>query len=96
MQTKRGEGVKIPRTRGCHLWNSPKAHLKPPGTGAPFPMHQDYGYFPFKNDSMVAAFIHLDDSDPDNGGLAVYPGSHKIGPLEDKGKQINNSPVVKL
>ena len=25
-----------------------KAHLKPPGTGAPFPMHQDYGYFPFK------------------------------------------------
>ena len=69
------------------LLHHTKAHLKPPGTGAPFPMHQDHGYFPFKNDSMVAAFIHLDDSDPSNGGLAVYPGSHKNGPLEDKGKQ---------
>ena len=36
---------------------------------------------------MVSAFIHLDDSDPDNGGLAVYPGSHKLGPLEDKASE---------
>ena len=71
------------------LLHHTKAHLKPPGTGAPFPMHQDYGYFPFKNDSMVAAFVHLDDSDPNNGGLAVYPGSHKHGPLEDKGEQFS-------
>lgn len=32
---------------------------------------------------MVAVFIHLDDSDVQNGGLAVFPGSHKLGPLEN-------------
>ncbi len=32
---------------------------------------------------MVAVFIHLDDSDIENGGLAVFPGSHKLGPLEN-------------
>lgn len=44
---------------------------------------KDYHYFPFKDDSMVAVFIHLDDSDVENGGLAVFPGSHKLGPLEN-------------
>ena len=24
---------------------------------------------------MVAVFIHLDDTDSDNGGLAVFPGN---------------------
>ncbi|XP_046643773.1 phytanoyl-CoA dioxygenase, peroxisomal-like isoform X1 [Daphnia pulicaria] len=67
------------------LLHHTKAHLKPPGKGSPFPMHQDYQYFPYKNDSLVAVFIHLDDTNMENGGLAVYPGSHKLGPLEDKG-----------
>ena len=49
-------------------------------------MHQDYHYFPYVNDSMVAIFIHLDDTNVENGGLAVFPGSHKNGPLEDKSK----------
>lgn len=44
---------------------------------------KDYHYFPFKNDSMVAVFIHLDDSDIENGGLAVFSGSHKLGPQEN-------------
>jgi len=43
---------------------------------------QDYPYFPFKNHTMVAVFINLDDSDPENGGLAAFPGSHKLGPLD--------------
>lgn len=34
---------------------------------------------------MVAVFIHLDDTSMENGGLAVYPGSHHLGPLEDRG-----------
>ena len=46
-------------------------------------LFQDYQYFPYKNDSMVAVFINLDDSSPENGGLCVYPGSHKLGPMED-------------
>jgi len=35
---------------------------------------------------MIAIFINLDDSNPDNGGLAVFPGSHKLGPQEDTSK----------
>ena len=29
---------------------------------------------------MLAIFIHLDDTDPSNGGLGVFPGSHLRGP----------------
>ena len=65
------------------LLHHTKAHLKPPGIGAPFPMHQDYHYFPYEKDSMLAVFLHLDDTTPENGGLAVFPGSHKLGPLPD-------------
>ncbi|MCL4151356.1 UNVERIFIED_CONTAM: hypothetical protein GTU68_000371 [Idotea baltica] len=65
------------------LLHHTKAHLKPPGTGSPFPMHQDYHYFPFKNDSMIAVFISVDESSPVNGGLCVYPGSHLLGPQKD-------------
>ena len=57
-----------------------KAHLKPAKEGAPFPTHQDYHYFPYNHDSMMAIFVHLDDTDPTNGGLGVFPGSHLQGP----------------
>ncbi|GLH13258.1 Phytanoyl-CoA dioxygenase, peroxisomal [Gryllus bimaculatus] len=69
------------------LLHHTKAHLKPPSKGAPYLMHQDYHYFPFKKHSMVAVFIHMDDTTPENGGLCVYPGSHKLGPLYDKGSE---------
>ena len=49
-------------------------------------MHQDYHYFPYEKNSMIAIFVHLDDSDVENGGLAVFPGSHKMGPLKDMSK----------
>lgn len=45
------------------------------------PCLQDYPYFPYKNHSMCAVFLHMDDTTPENGGLCVYPGSHKLGPL---------------
>ncbi|XP_012273386.1 uncharacterized protein LOC105695918 [Orussus abietinus] len=67
------------------LLHHTKAHIKPPEKGAPYLMHQDYHYFPFKKHSMLAVFLHLDDTTPENGGLAVYPGSHKLGPLQDHG-----------
>ncbi|KAJ9589693.1 hypothetical protein L9F63_017099, partial [Diploptera punctata] len=67
------------------LLHHTKAHLKPPQKGAPYLMHQDYHYFPYKKHSMVAAFVHMEDTTPENGGLAVYPGSHKLGPLKDFG-----------
>eukprot|EP00118_Oscarella_pearsei_P028225 m.1721 g.1721 ORF g.1721 m.1721 type:complete len:283 (+) comp7754_c0_seq2:163-1011(+) len=64
-----------------------KAHVKPPHHGSRFPMHQDYQYFPHAKHSMVAVFVHLEDVSVENGCLAVYPGSHKLGPLPDFGSQ---------
>src|ERR1051325_1012873 len=58
-----------------------KYHVKPPAVGAPFPMHQDYPYFPHEAHTMLAAAIHIDAANVENGCLCVVPGSHKLGPL---------------
>jgi phytanoyl-CoA hydroxylase len=58
-----------------------KLLAKPPQKGGGFPMHQDYPYFPHEKHSMLAVSIYLDDADEENGCIAVYPGSHKLGPL---------------
>lgn len=62
-----------------------KMLVKPPGSGAPFPMHQDHPYFPHERHSMLAASVHLDDADEHNGCLHVIPGSHMQGPLQHEG-----------
>jgi phytanoyl-CoA hydroxylase len=62
-----------------------KMLVKPPEQGAPFPMHQDYPYFPHERHSVVAASVHLDDTNLENGCLRVVPGSHRLGPLEAHG-----------
>jgi phytanoyl-CoA hydroxylase len=59
-----------------------KLIVKPPERGAPFPMHQDYPYFPHEKHTMLAASIHLDDANEENGCLRVLPGSHKSGALQ--------------
>jgi phytanoyl-CoA hydroxylase len=59
-----------------------KLVVKPPETGAPFPMHQDYPYFPHERNTMLAASIHLDDTVEANGCLRLVPKSHLAGPLE--------------
>lgn len=66
-----------------------KMLVKPPEQGAPFPMHQDYPYFPHEQHSMLAASVHLDDTDEENGCLHVVPGSHARGPLEPTGESKN-------
>jgi ectoine hydroxylase-related dioxygenase (phytanoyl-CoA dioxygenase family) len=58
-----------------------KMFIKPPEKGSPFPMHQDYHYFPHDNHSMIAAIIHFDDAPLEKGCVRVVPGSHKLGPL---------------
>jgi phytanoyl-CoA hydroxylase len=63
-----------------------KMLVKPPEKGAPFPMHQDYPYFPHERHTVVAASVHLDDTDEQNGCLRVVAGSHKQGPLEATGE----------
>jgi len=62
-----------------------KMFIKPPEKGSPFPMHQDYPYFPHEKHSMIAAIIHFDDAPDEKGCLRVVPGSHKLGPLDAVG-----------
>ena len=59
-----------------------KMFIKPPAKGAPFPMHQDFPYFPHQHHTMIAAIIHFDDAPIEKGCVRVVPGSHKLGPLE--------------
>src|SRR5919199_6744401 len=63
-----------------------KMLVKPPEKGAPFPMHQDYPYFPHERHTVLAASVHLDDTDLANGCLRVVPGSHKHGPIDETGE----------
>jgi phytanoyl-CoA hydroxylase len=62
-----------------------KMFIKPPEKGSPFPMHQDYPYFPHQLDSVIAVILHFDDAPEEKGCLRVVPGSHKLGPLESVG-----------
>lgn len=56
-----------------------KLFQKPAHHGSPFPIHQDWTYFPTAHNSMIAAVIHLTDTNDEMGCLRVYPGSHKLG-----------------
>lgn len=59
-----------------------KLFQKPAEHGAPFPMHQDWGYFPTERDTMMAAIIHVSAATDAMGCLRVYPGTHKLGKME--------------
>ena len=56
-----------------------KLFCKPPLTGSPFPMHQDWQYFPTVKDSMIAAIIHVSEATDEMGCIRVYPRSHELG-----------------
>lgn len=57
-------------------------HVKPPSTGHPFPMHQDWAFYKHQDGRYVDAIVHLDDTDDNNGCLRFLKGSHKQGALE--------------
>jgi len=59
-----------------------KLFIKPPEKGSPFPMHQDYPFFPHTRHTMLAAIIHFDDAPLTKGCVRVVRGSHKAGPQE--------------
>lgn len=56
-----------------------KLFQKPSGHGSPFPMHQDWRYFPTSDDRNIAAIIHLTDATIDMGCVTAFPRSHRIG-----------------
>ncbi|QGG57565.1 phytanoyl-CoA dioxygenase family protein [Paenibacillus sp. B01] len=72
-----------------HLHHT-KMLVKPPENGAAFPMHQDYPYFPHAQHTMLAASVHLDRADEQNGCLRVVPGSHAEGSLPHVGSYYLN------
>ena len=63
-------------------WHHSVLHAKPPERGTPFPMHQDYPFYPHDGPHFVDCLVHLDDAPLASGCLRVLPGSHKQGPLE--------------
>lgn len=67
-----------------------KLFQKPPENGAPFPMHQDWTYFPSIHDTMMAGIIHVSHATDEMGCLRVYPGSHKLGRVEGTSGMANS------
>ncbi len=63
-------------------WHHSVLHAKAPEKGTPFPMHQDYPFYPHHGLDFVDCLVHLDDTPLESGPLCVVPGSHKAGPLE--------------
>jgi ectoine hydroxylase-related dioxygenase (phytanoyl-CoA dioxygenase family) len=72
-----------------------KLFQKPSEKGAPFPMHQDWTYFPSIKDSMLAAVIHVSAATDEMGCLRVYPGSHKLGRVGGSSGQNESEMLVK-
>jgi ectoine hydroxylase-related dioxygenase (phytanoyl-CoA dioxygenase family) len=64
-----------------------KLFQKPAEKGAPFPMHQDWSYFPSVKDTMMAGIIHVSNATDEMGCLRVYPGSHKLGRVAETNGQ---------
>lgn len=59
-----------------------KINIKAPEYGAAVEWHQDWAFYPYTNDDLLAIGVALDDCAEENGPLMVIPGSHK-GPVHD-------------
>jgi hypothetical protein len=54
------------------LWKAPRS-------GGELKWHQDYPYWPLAQPNAVTAWVALDETDEDNGAMAVAIGSHLTG-----------------
>ncbi len=54
-------------------------HAKPPETGHPFPMHQDWAFYRHEDGRYIDCLVHLDDTSDENGCIRFLDGSHKGG-----------------
>lgn len=57
-------------------------HVKPPETGHPFPLHQDWAFYKHTDGRYVDVLVHLDDTRHENGEIRFLAGSHKLGALD--------------
>src|SRR5688500_17317387 len=55
-------------------------HVKPPETGHPFPMHQDWAFYKHADGRYVDVLVHLDDTRHENGEISIIAGSQQRGP----------------
>lgn len=62
---------------------------KRPKGGQGIALHQDSHYLPNEPNTLMACWLALTDTDADNGGLCVVPGSHK-GPLRTARRTMNS------
>lgn len=67
---------------GCVELHHSTMHVKPPETGHPFPMHQDWAFYQHEDGRYIDVLVHLDDTRHENGEIRFLAGSHKNGPLE--------------
>jgi hypothetical protein len=67
-------------------------HIKPPQTGHPFPMHQDYPFYEHIDDRYVDVLVHLDDTFHENGEIRFLDGSHKLGAIPHVVKNPDGTP----
>jgi len=56
-----------------------KLNMKSAGYGAAVEWHQDWAFYPYTNDDVLAVGLIVDDMDLDNGPLMVFPGTHRQG-----------------
>ncbi len=66
---------------GAVQWHHTVLHAKPPELGTPFPMHQDFPFYPHDGPGFVDCLLHLDDTPRESGCLRVVPRSHQMGGL---------------
>lgn len=52
---------------------------KAPAGGKGIAFHQDLHYLPCEPKTLMACWVAMSDTDPENGGLCVVPGSHQQG-----------------
>ena len=57
-----------------------KINSKQSGSETAVKWHQDFGFTPHSNDSVVTALLMIDEVTEENGPLEVSPGSHR-GPI---------------
>jgi ectoine hydroxylase len=54
-----------------------KLNMKSAGFGAAVEWHQDWAFYPYTNDDVLAVGVMIDDMGEENGPLRIFPGSHK-------------------
>ncbi len=57
--------------------NGTKLNMKSEEIGSPVHWHQDWAFYPYTNDDLLAVGVAIDDMTRGNGCLLVIPGSHK-------------------